>query len=53
MTYVYNDGGREAAGYKGTTRDCVTQAVAIATEHPYQEVYDALNELGNGYSCGW
>lgn len=46
MTYVYNDGGRKAAGYKGKTGDCVTRAIAIATERPYQEVYDALNELG-------
>lgn len=45
MTYLYNDGGREAAGYKGQTGDCVTRAVAIATGKPYQEVYDALNGL--------
>jgi hypothetical protein len=41
--FVYDDGGREAAGYKGTTGDCVTRAIAIACELPYQEVYDALN----------
>ena len=43
MTWQYDDGGREAAGYKGTTGDCVTRAIAIACELPYQEVYDALN----------
>ena len=45
MTYLHNDGGREAAGYKGHTGDCVTRAIAIATGKPYQEVYDALNSL--------
>ncbi len=40
--FVYNDGGREAAGYKGSTGDCVTRAIAIAARLPYQEVYDRL-----------
>lgn len=44
MTYQFNDGGRAAAGYKGTTGDCVTRAIAIATGKTYQEVYDAINE---------
>jgi hypothetical protein len=39
----YNDGGRSAAGYKGETSDCVTRAIAIACELPYQTVYDALH----------
>jgi len=38
-----NDGGREAAGYKGTAGDCVCRAIAIATEKPYQEIYDLIN----------
>jgi hypothetical protein len=46
MPWVYDDGGRAAAGYKGRVRDCVTRAVCIATGMDYQEVYDALNELG-------
>jgi hypothetical protein len=45
MRYVYDDGGRAAAGYKGSAGDCVVRAVAIATERPYQEVYAALNAL--------
>lgn len=45
MDWIYSDGGRAAAGYRGTTGDCVVRAIAIATEAPYQEVYDALNEL--------
>jgi hypothetical protein len=44
--FVYNDGGRAAAGYKGTAGDCVTRSIAVATGKPYQEVYDALNTLG-------
>ena len=45
MKYEYNDGGRAAAGYKGVTGDCGVRAVAIATGLPYQQVYDALNEV--------
>lgn len=44
MIHVLDDGGREAAGFKGSTRDCVTRAIAIATETDYREVYDALTE---------
>ena len=46
MKFVYNDGGRKEAGYKGITGDCVTRAIAIATQKPYQQVYDSINELG-------
>lgn len=28
MLFVYDDGGRKAAGYKGTTGDCACRAVA-------------------------
>jgi hypothetical protein len=42
MKYVYDDGGRAAAGFKGEAGDCVTRAIAIATGKPYREVYDAL-----------
>lgn len=45
MKFVYNDGGRAAAGFKGATRDCVTRAIAIAAQRPYVEVYDAINAL--------
>lgn len=43
-TFVYNDGGRADAGYKGTTGDCVCRAIAIITGKPYKEVYDRLAE---------
>lgn len=42
--WVFDDGGREAAGFKGKTGDCVTRAIAIAAELPYREVYDELFE---------
>ncbi len=41
--YAYDDGGRAAAGFKGSTGDCVVRAIAIATGTPYREVYDALH----------
>ena len=46
MKYIYDDGGRAAAGYKGTTRDCVCRAISIAAQMPYQEVYDLINRFG-------
>ena len=49
MSYLameYNDGGRSKAGYTGATGDCVCRAISIATETPYQEVYDALAGMG-------
>jgi hypothetical protein len=42
--FRFNDGGRKVAGFKGSAGDCVVRAVAIASELPYQEVYDALSE---------
>ena len=45
MTFTYDDGGRAAAGYRGSAGDCATRAIATATGRPYQEVYDALNAL--------
>ena len=45
-TFLYDDGGRAAAGYSGTTGDCVVRSVAIATGKPYQEVYDEINAIG-------
>ena len=44
MRFVFNDGGRKAAGFKGLAGDCAVRAVTIATELSYQEVYDAINE---------
>jgi len=52
MEWVYNDGGRAEAGFKGTTGDCVCRAIAIATERPYREVYDLINEFAKGERTG-
>lgn len=45
MKFLYNDGGRAAAGYSGKCGDCVARAVAIATEQPYEQVYRALADI--------
>src|SRR5271154_1257284 len=44
MRFVFDDGGRAAAGYRGRTGDCTCRAIAIAAEMPYRTVYDLLNE---------
>ena len=46
MEFNYNDGGRAEAGYKGTAGDCVVRAIAIATEIPYQAIYELVNDFG-------
>lgn len=48
MKFIYDDGGRKEAGYKGTAGDCVCRAITIVTGKPYAEIYDALaNGSGN------
>jgi len=56
MKFIYSDGGRAAAGFKGDTGDCVTRAISIATgKHTnpvdswmsYLRIYNALNKLGD------
>ncbi len=42
-TFVDDDGGRAAAGYRGQAGDCVARSIAIAARLPYKTVYDALN----------
>lgn len=46
MKFEFDDGGRASAGFKGQTGDCVCRAISIATEMPYKEVYDMINEYG-------
>jgi hypothetical protein len=43
--YVYDDGGRRAAGFTGDAGDCVVRAIAIATQTDYRLVYDLVNSL--------
>lgn len=42
MKWIYHDGGRAKAGYKGSTRDCVCRAIALAMGQPYDSVYESL-----------
>ena len=44
--FVYNDGGRLAAGFRGAAGDCVTRAITIATGGDYRAVYDELFARG-------
>jgi hypothetical protein len=46
IDFVFDDGGRAAAGFKGKAGDCVCRAIAIATEQPYREVFHSLSVLG-------
>lgn len=43
MDWVYDDGGRKAAGWKGSAGDCVVRAIAIATELGYDNIYETMN----------
>jgi len=44
MRFVFDDGGRTAAGYKGLAGDCVCRSIAIASGKPYAEIYAALGK---------
>lgn len=52
MKWVYDDGGRATAGFKGKTGDCVCRAIAIATQKLYKEVYDLINEYARRERTG-
>jgi hypothetical protein len=45
MKFVYDDGGRKAAGFRGTVGDCVCRAIAIATPMPYKDAYKLINDF--------
>lgn len=42
MRFQRDDGGRAAAGFKGSAGDCVCRAIAIASGRPYEEIYRRL-----------
>lgn len=50
LGFQLNDGGREAAGYKGGAGDCVVRAIAIAAEIPYMQVYEDLRAANATYA---
>ena len=45
-----NDGGRERAGFKGGTGDCVVRSIAIAAKLPYLQVYEDLRSANQHYA---
>ena len=52
MRWVYDDGGRSEAGFKGVTGDCCARAFSIATGKPYKEVYNDINQLAKRERTG-
>ena len=45
--YEFNDGGRAAAGYKGSAGDCVARAFAILTGMDYKTAYKLFAEANS------
>jgi hypothetical protein len=43
MKAVYDDGGREAAGFKAS-KDCVVRAIALVMERDYAEIYHIMEQ---------
>jgi hypothetical protein len=50
LRFQFNDGGREAAGFKGSVGDCVVRAIAIAAELSYMQVYEDLHAANAAYA---
>ncbi len=47
-TWVYDDGGRAQAGYQfHSAGDCVSRAIAIATQMPYEVVVDIVDKASH------
>lgn len=44
QTWIYSDGGRAQAGFKGDTGDCLCRAVAIVAGRSYADIYADINE---------
>jgi len=47
--FIYNDGGRADAGYKGTAGDCGVRALAIVTNSDYKEIYKMLAQANKNF----
>jgi len=52
MNFIYNDGGRLQAGYKGKAGDCGVRAMAIALGIDYKTAYNELAQANKdkGYA---
>jgi hypothetical protein len=48
--FQLNDGGRDAAGFKGGAGDCVVRSIAIAAKLPYIQVYEDLRDANARYA---
>jgi len=44
LPWVYDDGGRTAAGYRGHTGDCTCRSISIATGMSYVDTYNTIIE---------
>ncbi len=42
LKFIFDDGGRAEAGYKGEAGDCVVRSIAIVTGLSYQKIYNDL-----------
>ena len=51
LGFQFNDGGRNAAGFKGGAGDCVVRAIAIAAQLPYMKVYEDLRVANAAYAA--
>lgn len=49
LPWIYNDGGRAKAGFKGGANDCVCRSIAITTNQDYKEVYNEINSMAFDY----
>ena len=52
MQFQYDNGGRQAAGFKGHAGDCACRAIAIAADKPYPDVYAIINRLAQTERIG-
>jgi hypothetical protein len=48
MRWVYDDGGRAAAGFKGEANDCVVRSASIVTGRSYRRVWEDIAKLKGG-----
>lgn len=48
MSYVMDDGGRQAAGFRDSAGDCACRAIAIATGMSYRSAYALITQVAAG-----
>ena len=51
LDFIFNDGGRALAGFKGGAGDCVVRSISIAANLPYLEVYEHLRQENQRYAA--